>query len=56
VPDPIEELPRRIVAAAADAAVVAVGLGLLGINRVQVARRELQARLGRGPGGPSDRP
>lgn len=49
------DLPRRVVAAAADAAVVAVGLGVLGINRLQSLRRDLERRM-RPPSGPASGP
>ena len=40
-----EQVTDRVVATAQDAAAVAVGLGILGINRVQALRRDLMARL-----------
>ena len=40
-----DELAERIGAVATEVASVAVGLGILGINRVQAVRRDLQARL-----------
>lgn len=39
--DPVERLNRL----AQDAATVALGLGILGINRVQALRRDLAAKL-----------
>lgn len=39
--DPIERLGQLV----HDAASVALGLGILGINRVQALRRDLEARL-----------
>jgi hypothetical protein len=53
VPTPTD-LPRRVVDAATDAVVVAVGLGVLGVNRVQALRRDVE-RLVRSRSGP-DRP
>jgi hypothetical protein len=40
-----DELVERIGAVASEVASVAVGLGILGINRVQAVRRDLVARL-----------
>lgn len=51
-----EQVTDRVVATAQDAAAVAVGLGLLGINRVQSLRRDLMAHIaemGRPSGGPA---
>ena len=50
-----EQVTDRVVATAQDAAAVAVGLGILGINRVQSLRRDLMARLGE-MGRPSNDP
>jgi hypothetical protein len=47
-PDPppvLNEIVDRIGGAARDAAAVTIGLGILGINRIQVLRREATTRL-----------
>lgn len=51
LPD-LGQIAERITGAASDAAAVTVGLGILGINRLQVLRRQAQARLAdlSGPG------
>ena len=44
-PPDLGQIAERIAGAASDAAAVTVGLGILGINRLQVLRRQAQARL-----------
>lgn len=39
------EIADRVTAAATEAAEVAVGLGILGLNRVQALRRQAELRL-----------
>jgi hypothetical protein len=45
-PPDLAQIADRIGAVASEAASVAIGLGILGINRIQVLRRQLIARIG----------
>ena len=45
-PPDLGQIAERIGAVASDAASVTVGLGILGVNRLQVLRRQLIARIG----------
>ncbi|HSL58956.1 MAG TPA: hypothetical protein VK866_14005 [Acidimicrobiales bacterium] len=49
------DLPRRAAELAADTAVVVVGLGVLGVNRVQALRRDLTRRVFPPPAPPQRR-